>query len=145
MIKKILFPTDFSDHAEKCIDYIIKMKDCGIEEVVLLHVTDYRIINETDIMFEEAIDETQVIAECKTAAEKNLKKIADRLNKEGIKTKSLIRVGSPFAGIIKAEKEMDVSMIIMGHRGRSLTEEILLGSTAEKVTRKSKRPVLLIK
>ena len=38
MFKKILFPTDFSDVAEKALDCVKQLKDAGTREVVVLHV-----------------------------------------------------------------------------------------------------------
>ena len=42
MFEKILFPTDFSDVAEKALVYIKRLKDSGAREVVVLHVIDER-------------------------------------------------------------------------------------------------------
>jgi len=145
MIERILFPTDFSEHAIKCIEYIVNMKDCGVKEAILLHVIDYKIVTETNIVFEQSIDETKIIASHNEAAEKNLDELASLLNKENIKTETIIRAGSPFAEILKVAEEKNVSMIIMGHKGHSLAGELLLGSTAEKVARKSKVSVMLVK
>ena len=45
MFRKILYPTDFSDSARSALDYVIKLKEAGAEEVVLLHVYDERDID----------------------------------------------------------------------------------------------------
>lgn len=145
MIKKILYPTDFSEHSQRCIDYILKLKDCGIEELVLLHVADEKIISNTDMIFEEAIDEDEVIEKCKRSAIYKLEKIAKRFEEAGIKTKILFQVGVPFSKIIRTAEEENVSLIILGNHGHNLAEELLLGSTAEKVARKSKRTVMLVR
>ena len=42
MFEKILYPTDFSDVAEKALTYIKRLKDSGAREVVVLHVIDER-------------------------------------------------------------------------------------------------------
>jgi len=39
----------------------------------------------------------------------------------------------------------DISLIVIGSHGRSNLEEMLLGSVSEKVIRKCKKPVLVIK
>jgi len=127
------------------MDYLVKLKNCGVAEVVLLHVADIKIISETDVMFEEEIDEKAVIDQCRQTAEKKLQSLARELEEAGLKVRTAFRVGVPFAEIIHAAEEEAVSLIVMGHRGHNLAEELLLGSTAEKVARKSKRPVLLIR
>jgi len=40
MFKKILYPTDFSDVAHRALDFVIRLKDAGAREVVILHVID---------------------------------------------------------------------------------------------------------
>lgn len=145
MIKRILYPTDFSEHSNRCVDYILHIRECGIEEVVLLHVADIHIIAETEIMFEESVDENKMIENCKQTAQKKLEALASRFQQAGLKTRTMIRVGIPFIEINDAADEVDASLIVLGHSGHSLTKELLMGSTAEKVARKSKRPVLLIR
>jgi nucleotide-binding universal stress UspA family protein len=57
----------------------------------------------------------------------------------------MIVVGSPFVEILKITRDLDLPMIVMGVRGRSTPpEEILFGSTAEKVLRGSRVPVLCV-
>jgi len=145
MISIILLPTDFSKHSRKCIDYILKLKDCGINEVIIMHVIDYKIIKETDIVFDGEVDEEKIIERSIEQAEKQLKIFTEPLEKSGLKISFLVKVGNPCSEIIKAADEMNVSMIIMGHRGHNIAEELLLGSNSEKVIRKSTKPVLLIK
>lgn len=145
MINRILLPTDFSKHSRKCIDYILKLKDCGINEVIIMHVIDYKIIKETDIIFDGEVDEETIIERSIEQAEKQLKIFTEPLENNGLRISFLVKVGNPCSEIIKAADEMNVSMIIMGHRGHNLAEELLLGSNSEKVIRKSSKPVLLIK
>ena len=145
MINRILLPTDFSKHSRKCIDYILKLKDCGINEVIIMHVIDYKIIKETDIVFDGEVDEEKIIERSIEQAEKQLKIFTEPLEKSGLRISFLVKVGNPCSEIIKAADGMNVTMIIMGHRGHNLAEELLLGSNAEKVIRKSSKPVLLIK
>ncbi len=145
MINRILLPTDFSKHSRKCIDYILKLKDCGINEVIIMHVIDYKIIKETDIIFDGEVDEETIIERSIEQAEKQLKIFTEPLENNGLRISFLVKVGNPCSEIIKAADEMNVSMIIMGHRGHNLAEELLLGSNSEKVIRKSNKPVLLIK
>ncbi len=145
MVKKVLFPTDFSEHSKKCIGYLKKIADCGLEHLYLLHVADYRIIGETDMMFEEVLDDEQVIRNCQKRAEEKFKELIKEFDGNSIKIETIFKVGSPFSEIIRTADELDVDLIVLGFRGYNIAEELLLGSTAEKVVRKSKKPVLMIK
>ena len=68
------------------------------------------------------------------------------MKKSGFKVKSMIQTGIPVREILKAEeKEEDVSVIVIGSHGKSNLEEIFLGYVSEKVSRKCKSPVLIVK
>jgi nucleotide-binding universal stress UspA family protein len=40
MFSRILYPTDFSDISKKALDYVIKLKEAGTREVVLVHIIE---------------------------------------------------------------------------------------------------------
>ena len=42
MFEKILYATDFSDVANKALDYVKMLKKTGAKEVIVLHVVDSR-------------------------------------------------------------------------------------------------------
>ena len=72
------------------------------------------------------------------------KAIKDELKKSGFEVKSMIKTGIPMREILKAEEE-NVSVIVIGSHGKSYLEEIFLGFVSEKVSRKCKSPVLIVK
>ena len=74
-----------------------------------------------------------------------MKKIKEELEEKGIKTKVLVRIGKPFVEIINVAKKEKVSLIVMGSHGRSMVEEMLLGSVAESVIHHASVPVMIIK
>ena len=78
-------------------------------------------------------------------AKQELKAIEDNLKKSGFKVKTMIQRGTPLLEILKAEEEEDISVIVIGSHGKSNLEEMFLGSVSEKVSRKCKSPVLIIK
>ena len=62
MFEKILYPTDFSDVAEKALNYVKKLKDSGAREVIVLHVNaDYAIAPEGDTSAVKKSDHDPVI------------------------------------------------------------------------------------
>ena len=78
-------------------------------------------------------------------AKQEIKVIEDDLKKSGIKVKTMIQRGVPLLEILKAEEVEDISVIVIGSHGKSNLEEMFLGSVSEKVSRKCKSPVLIIK
>ena len=144
MFKKILYPTDFSDVSKKAIDYIKKLKESGSETVIVLHVINQRGMQAVERYASgNSIEIEQRIMD---DAKQQIKVIEDELKKSGFKVKSMIKTGIPMREILKAEeKEENVSVIVIGSHGKSNLEEIFLGSVSEKVSRKCKNPVLIVK
>ena len=143
MFKKILYPTDFSDVSKKAIDYIKQLKEGGSETVIVLHV-----INERGMRAIERYasgNSVEIEQRIMDDAKQELKVIEDDLKKSGFKVKTVIQRGVPLLEILKAEKEEDISVIVIGSHGKSNLEEMFLGSVSEKVSRKCKSPILIVK
>jgi len=145
MFKKILYPTDFSDVANSAMAYLKQLKDAGLEEVVIMHVLDrnrhdpvtvFRGDNEAMLEIEKGWEESAMV---------KMNTIADELREAGFKVKIRVELDSPFRGIVKVEEDEDVSATVIGSHGISNIQEMFLGSVAEKVIRKAKRPVLVVK
>ena len=143
MFKKILFPTDFSDVSEKALDYIISLKKVGAETVVIIHVIDQRFIN---VLYNKAtMNYFKMEQEMMARATRSLEEIGNLLEDYGFEVKSLLKTGFPIIEILNAEKEENVSIIVIGSHGKSNLKELFLGSVSEKVIRKCEKPVFVVK
>jgi len=144
MFKKILYPTDFSDVAEKALAYIKKLKDSGATEVVLLHVIDERGFDHLNrVMGNGKFEALKKYKEEET--QKLLSGVANELKEAGLKVKLRIEYGIPVKEILRVEGEEDVSAVVIGSHGVSNLQELFLGSVSEKVIRRSIKPVFVIK
>jgi|SRR5690242_10228826 len=56
-----------------------------------------------------------------------------------------VRVGDASAGIIKAEEDLGVDLVVMATHGRTGHRHHLIGSVTERVVRESTRPVMTIR
>jgi nucleotide-binding universal stress UspA family protein len=143
MFKKILYPTDFSEVSKKAINYIKQLKEAGTQEVVVLHVLNEKGVEAMALYASGSFDELLQRVEKEAADE--MKKIEADLTESGFKVKLRIEIGIPLTDILKVEEEEGVSAIVIGSHGKSNVKEMLLGSVSEKVIRKSKNPVLVIR
>jgi len=143
MFERILYPTDFSDVSMKAVNYVKQLKDAGTTEVIVLHVIDERFLIGT--AHEVAIDFEGLEIELRKVAEGKCEKILAEFREGGMDAKLRIEKGNPFQEILRAAKEEDVSLIVIGSHGRSNVEEMLLGSVSEAVIRKAVQPVLVVK
>lgn len=125
---KVLFPTDFSDHASAVVPLLESVE--GLGKVILLHVVTR---GET----REEIDRTM------DTARKRLEAIAEDLNRAGKAAEVAVRLGSPSDEILHLAEEEDVSLIVMGRHGHGRVREVVLGSTAYMVAKRATRPVLI--
>ena len=144
MFEKVLYPTDFSDVAQKALSYIIRLKDSGAREVVVLHAIDNRGFDALHrLVGEEKFEELKKNKHEET--QKRLKAVAKELTQAGLKVTLRIETGVPMREILKVEEQEDVSVIVIGSHGLSNLQEMFLGSVSEKVIRRSKTPVFVIK
>jgi nucleotide-binding universal stress UspA family protein len=79
-------------------------------------------------------------------AKEEMKAIETELKNRGFNVKTRIDKRVPFRDILQGEEEeKDVSVVVLGSHGKSNIKEMLLSSESEKVIRKSKKPVLVVK
>jgi nucleotide-binding universal stress UspA family protein len=71
--------------------------------------------------------------------------VAAQIEGQGLKIKTVVREGIPAVEILKAEKEDDITDIVMASHGRSNIEDMFMGSVSDKVVRKCQKPVYVIK
>ena len=145
MFKKILYPTDFSDVSLKALDYLKQLRECGSEEVLVLHVIHERTIDAVRAYAGESVDVEDFERGYIEQAAKSVEKVEAELKKFGYKVNKIINIGFPLREILITEEEEDISLIVIGSHGKSNLEEMFLGSVSEKVVRKCKNPVLVVK
>ena len=143
MFEKILYPTDFSDVSKKTLDYMKHLKKAGGRMVVLLHVIDERQIQAVERFVPEHTRKLE--REILKHAGAEMDTVENELKQSGFEVKSRIEVGIPLREILRVEEEEDVSVIVIGSHGKSNLQEMFLGSVSEKVARKCKKPILIVK
>jgi nucleotide-binding universal stress UspA family protein len=131
MFKTVLVPTDFSDYAEKALEYVISLKDVGVEKVVLLHAM-------------QTVEEYPVMKKHQKKVEGWLAKSADLLKEHGFEVETRVETGTAYRVILKVAEETRASMIVIGCHGEGL-QGVVVGSVADRVTRESEIPVMLVK
>ncbi|MEN6475440.1 MAG: universal stress protein [Syntrophaceae bacterium] len=141
MFEKILYPTDFSDTARKAMGVVKELRTAGAQEVVALHVIDQRSI---DTLNEFAASSVPTL-ELEEEVSINMGQLENELRGAGLSVVNKIVHGLPLSEILKTADEERVSAIVIGSHGKSNIGEMLLGSVSEKVVRKARQPVLVVK
>jgi nucleotide-binding universal stress UspA family protein len=85
-------------------------------------------------------------AQMQRKADERLQEIAEKFSLLNVRLESMVVVGKPFTEILRIAADLRFSLIVMGIRGRHEggIEEILFGSTAEKVLRAARIPVVCV-
>jgi len=146
-IKDILVPVDFSPSSLRAIEFARSLVEKD-GEVYLLHVIDIDFVQRlTDEGFSEPEAAT---ARIRGRAEGLLVEMVDeilkRIPESEPKLETMVVVGKPFAEILRVAADLDFQMIVLAthSRERGHLEELLFGSTAEKVLRGSRVPVIFV-
>lgn len=131
-----MFPTDFSDNAEHAFSYVKKLAEHGAKQITLFHVQDKEKIGK---YLEGRLDEFNRLDTDR------LERLKDTLEKIGVQDVRIeIPFGSPKQEIIDRTRKGDLSLVVMGSKGRGYIGELLLGSVSHAVARHSEVAILLI-
>ena len=142
-VKDILVPMDFSTNAVRALEFAVSMADPS-GEIYMLHVVDADFAAHVAEAGFSGHDEA--VERLRHAAEERLGEITRQHADAGVSIQTMIVVGKPFAEILRVAADLDFEMIILGMYGnrRNDIEELLFGSTAEKVLRGAQVPVVCV-
>ena len=79
------------------------------------------------------------------AATKVVRTLEEAASQQGLALDTMIPMGRPEEGIVKAADFKNASLIIVGSHGRTGLKRLLMGSVAERVIGDAKCPVLVVK
>lgn len=74
-----------------------------------------------------------------------LREAVARLADSGVEVAAVSKVGTPAEVLAELAEPADVTMTVVGHRGRNAAARILLGSVADRLVQISPKPVLVIR
>ena len=140
-MEKILVPVDGSEQATLAASWAAKLAQRMGSELTLLHV--YVIDSAETIGLANQSKE-----EIKEVQERRAMEVFDKARSAMVETEkeveTVVVIGDPAEEIIGLAKSRSYDHIVMGNRGMSLVEELLLGSVSEKVIREAHCAVTII-
>ncbi|MGY0408319.1 MAG: universal stress protein [Polaribacter sp.] len=142
-MKKILVPIDFSKPSEYATKMAARIALKTKATVYLLHMIELP----TGIIDMGAGSNFSIPKSMLYLRKVREKIVAfkEQFFTDKVKVEYCIRIQNPFEGIQKYAKKIDADIIIMGYKGYSEFEEIVIGSNTEKVVRTSEIPVIVVK
>lgn len=146
-LKQILCPVDFSEFSRRGLDHALAVARCYGSRVTALHVVApmpvavagpyYFGAEMPPPMTLPPTDRAVIAAE--------LQRLADAEQVPGVRVETLVADATAVHSAILVQAErLGSDLIVMGTHGRSGFERLFLGSTAEKVLRKARCPVMTV-
>jgi nucleotide-binding universal stress UspA family protein len=136
-IKRILIPVDFSESGQPALKYGQALARLTGASVQIVHVLEtlYRA---------PEFEYPQIDAELREQATRWIGGIQVKFF-DRIRSDFEVREGLPFLEIVDAAKRCKADLIVMATHGHTGLKHLVLGSTAERVIRHAKCPVLIVR
>lgn len=139
MIRRILVGTDFSENSEGALRWGLELARAHDAEVTLVHALRLPSLATPYVPIPPDID-----VEIERKAIERLAEIQGSLEKAGSKIATEIRHDEPAVALRDAAIHWQADLVVLGTRGHSRLEHLLLGSVAERVISISPAPVLSV-
>ena len=138
MFSRILVAIDGSESAKKAFEESIYLAQKCNSKLDVLHVVSCELGGDSATTFE-------LIDELKNKAEKMLDEYKIQATKSNVPMEITVTQGDPAQVIIELAKTKRHDLIIMGTRGRSAFQELLIGSVSQKVMHHASCPVMVVR
>ncbi|MBU2509818.1 universal stress protein [bacterium] len=142
LIKRILFPVDFSESSSKIVPYVQELGDVYKAEVHLLYVA--RSLSYLSVVSVSDATVSSVEEAILEGSQRSMIQFRDRYFKNYPNLVTFIKSGYAPEEILNYAVKNDISLIIMGTHGRRGLEKVIFGSVAEQVVKTSSTPVMVI-
>jgi nucleotide-binding universal stress UspA family protein len=143
-IKKIMAAVGFTEYTEGLLTYAARIAESLNAELIvvnIINVRDVEAVASIAAMGYE-VDSDHYVSGIKEERRQALSGIMAKISYPADKMRAVFQVGHPVDELLKIAVRENVDLIVMGVKGRSDLEHVLVGSVAEKVFRRSPVPIL---
>ena len=142
-MKTLLVAVDLSRASARVCDVACGLAESMQARLVLLHVVPPQKVALRAYGF--AVGEVQtMLATLEKRATRDLLALARRCEKRGLAVEAVQQTGEAAPTILAKAKAFDADLIVLGSHGHSAAFDLLVGSTAQRVLRQAKAPVLVV-
>jgi nucleotide-binding universal stress UspA family protein len=138
MYTKILIAIENSDADRTVLEHVQRLAKLTAASLLLVHVADgwvARNFNELDLRESEEMTEDRAY----------LQRIQEQLVALGFATRTHLAMGDPATELVRVAEAEGVDLIAMSTHGHRLLNDIIRGSTADRVRHNVAVPVLMIR
>ena len=142
-MRRILVPTDFSRHAEDAFRYAVSLGERYEAEVTLIHVDEFPVSP-----FGALGPRGEILGAYQREKERFIRSqflLLRKMVKDApIRLKTHLAMGRAYKVIVEESEQRKCDVLVIATRGLTSLSSHLIGSTAERVVRLSRQPVLSI-
>jgi len=142
-LQRILVPTDFSPHAADALEYAVDVGERYHAEITVLHVDEFVVsaLGSRDL---QADFITTYQRRKMEFFEEQFRILSAGIAGRGVSLRTQIKQGRAYKVIVEESERQDYDLIVIATRGLTHLSSYLIGSTAERVVRLSRQPVLSV-
>ena len=140
---KILVPTDFSRHSEEALEHAAFLGAPYHAEITILHVDEFSVtgVGQAGAQTEAA---GAYRKETREFFSTQFERLTRAIQGKSVSLQTEVREGRAYKVIVEESERIDYDLIIISTRGQTHLASDLIGSTAERVVRLSRQPVLSV-
>ncbi len=138
-INRVLLATDCSEGARRAGDYAYYLASLWRARLTVLSVLEFPPGMNPDYEVNR-----QYLTELMKDATVHLADVKRQATQRGIDMETRVATGVPSEEIVAVAKTENADLVVVGTKGKTGLEHVLLGSTAERVIRTASCPVLAV-
>ena len=141
-IEKILVACDFSPDSGQAFNHALSLAQEFQAELHLAHVIEPP--TQSDLNLEDTPVSEEIQQDYQDLLSRKLKEMVPVEARNWCTPKTSLLEGQPYEEIVSYAESKDIDMIVLGVRGHGLVKTLFLGSTTDRVVRRSPCPVLSV-
>jgi nucleotide-binding universal stress UspA family protein len=141
-LKKILVGCDFSADSGQAFDHALSLAQEFQSELHLAHVIEPP--SQPNLLKEETSVTVEILEDYRDLLTKKLKEMVPEDAVNWCTPQTSLMEGQPYEELVNYAEANDIDMIVLGVRGHGLVKTLFLGSTTDRVARRSPCPVLSV-
>jgi len=140
-IKEILVPVDGSDNSLRAVRFGLQLARGLSARVRLFYVFP---LSSVELIGMAGMSRDDIDQAAQSAAQRVFDKVHEEIGKPGVEVSDETSVGDPAEEIIRCTEDDEGVHVVLGRRGLSRIQTLLLGSVSEKVVRHAHGPVTVV-
>lgn len=141
VVKEMLVPVDGSDNSLRAVRYALGLAGALDARVRLFYVFP---VSSVEIIGMAGMSRDDIEHAAQAAAQRVFDKLHAEIGETDIKLDDETSIGDPAEEIIRCTEDDHDLLVVLGRRGLSRIQSLLLGSVSEKVVRHAHSPVTIV-